>query len=129
MDGTAERSKSRASILLSTLPTNSKPPGESLPVSVGEAWRDVFIWNGTAYVGTPNELWDELTPLHGDVMSRAPLSFLDLQSTHIAAKFLSSVARPYRFSGTNSAKHRSGVGVVNFCANGPRLHFIAISEE
>ncbi|WP_433762964.1 hypothetical protein [Brucella anthropi] len=54
------------------------PAGESLSVAVGESWRDVFIWNGTAYVGTPTELWKELTPFHADVMSRAPLSLLDL---------------------------------------------------
>lgn len=54
------------------------PPGECPSVAVGEPWRDVFIWNNTAYVGTPDELWDELTPFHADVKSRAPLSFLDL---------------------------------------------------
>ncbi len=54
------------------------PHGESLAVSIGDAWRDVFVWNGAAYVGTPEELWAELTPFHSDVEARAPLSLLDL---------------------------------------------------
>lgn len=54
------------------------PPGESFLVEVGEQWRDVFLWNDAAYVGTPAQLWTELTPLHPDVEARAPLSLLDL---------------------------------------------------
>lgn len=54
------------------------PEGESFTVEVGEPWRDVFLWNDAAYVGTPEQLWAELTPLHADVEARAPLSLLDL---------------------------------------------------
>lgn len=54
------------------------PHGESVPLSVGDAWRDVFIWNGIGYVGTPDALWAELAPFHGDLKARAPLSLLDL---------------------------------------------------
>lgn len=54
------------------------PPGESIAVRIGEPWRDVFLWNDAAYVGTPAQLWGELTPQHGDVEARAPLSLLDL---------------------------------------------------
>lgn len=54
------------------------PHGESIVVGVGEPWRDVFLWNDAAYVGTPAELWAELTPQHPDVEARAPLSLLDL---------------------------------------------------
>ena len=54
------------------------PPGESFLVEVGEPWRDVFLWNDAAYAGTPEQLWDELTPHHPDVEARAPLSLLDL---------------------------------------------------
>lgn len=54
------------------------PHGESIAVEVGELWRDVFLWNDAAYVGTPEQLWAELTPFHPDVEARAPLSLLDL---------------------------------------------------
>lgn len=54
------------------------PHGESLAVKVGDPWRDVFLWNDAAYVGTPEQLWAELTPQHADVEARAPLSLLDL---------------------------------------------------
>jgi len=53
-------------------------PGESFLVEAGEHWRDVFVWNDEPYAGTPEQLWDELTPHHPDVETRAPLSLLDL---------------------------------------------------
>lgn len=65
------------------------PHGESLAVKVGDPWRDVFIWNDAAYVGTPEQLWAELTPQHADVEARAPLSLLELalhaRRTEVAA--------------------------------------------
>ncbi|WP_297838423.1 hypothetical protein [uncultured Roseibium sp.] len=54
------------------------PADESIVVNVGEPWRDVFLWNGAAYVGTPEQLWNELGSLQPDVEARAPLSLLDL---------------------------------------------------
>lgn len=54
------------------------PHGESVAVEIGEPWRDVFLWNEVAYVGTPQQLWAELAPFHSDVGARAPLSLLDL---------------------------------------------------
>src|SRR4051812_14705550 len=54
------------------------PHGESIPVSVGDPWYDIFIWNDVCYAGTPDALWRELAPFHSDVESRAPLSLLDL---------------------------------------------------
>lgn len=67
------------------------PPGESFVVEVGEPWRDVFLWNDAAYVGTPEQLWAELTPLHPDVEARAPLSLLDL-AVHASRDEVSSLA-------------------------------------
>ena len=54
------------------------PADESIPLSVGDPWHDVFVWNGNGYVGTPDALWAELKPFHGDLRERAPLSLLDL---------------------------------------------------
>jgi len=67
------------------------PPGESFLVEVGEPWRDVFLWNDAAYVGTPAQLWAELTPLHPDVEARAPLSLLDL-AVHASRDEVSTLA-------------------------------------
>ncbi|GLV23888.1 hypothetical protein [Sphingobium sp. TomTYG45] len=67
------------------------PPGESLAVEIGEPWRDVFLWNDAAYVGTPEQLWTELTPLHPDVEARAPLSLLDL-AVHAGRAEVSTLA-------------------------------------
>lgn len=54
------------------------PLGESFVVQVGELWRDVFLWNNASYTGTPEQIWDELTPHHPDLEAGAPLSLLDL---------------------------------------------------
>jgi hypothetical protein len=54
------------------------PHGESIEVKVGQPWRDVFLWNDAAFVGTPEEIWAELTTSHPDLEARAPLSMLDL---------------------------------------------------
>ncbi|MER8372378.1 hypothetical protein [Mesorhizobium sp. M1406] len=54
------------------------PHGESIALDVGDAWHDVFLWNDVAYVGTPEQLWDDLVPVQGDLESRAPLSLLEL---------------------------------------------------
>jgi hypothetical protein len=47
---------------------------------VGEAWIDVFLWNGSPHVGTPIELWNELRPYRSEIFDRAPLSLLDLSN-------------------------------------------------
>ncbi|RWY68525.1 hypothetical protein EHI46_24190 [Rhizobium leguminosarum] len=49
-----------------------------ISLSVGDPWHDVFLWNGVPYIGTPDELWNEISRYHADVASRAPLSILDL---------------------------------------------------
>ena len=54
------------------------PAGEAVPLAVGDPWHDVFVWNGIGYVGTPDVLWAELEPFHGDLEEMVPLSFLDL---------------------------------------------------
>ena len=54
------------------------PVDGSILLAVGEPWHDVFVWNGISYVGTPEELWQELQPYHSDLVEKAPLSFLDL---------------------------------------------------
>jgi hypothetical protein len=67
------------------------PPGESLVVQIGEPWLDVFLWNDAAYVGTAEQLWAELTPLHPDVEARAPLSLLEL-AVHAGRDEVSTLA-------------------------------------
>ena len=67
------------------------PAGESVAVEIGEPWRDVFLWNDAAYVGTPEDLWAELMPQHPDVEARAPLSLLDL-AVHARRDEISTLA-------------------------------------
>lgn len=66
------------------------PAGESIGVSVGDAWLDIFVWWGKAYVGTPDELWAKLEPFRGGLERKAPVSFLDLA---LSAEQLEEVKR------------------------------------
>lgn len=54
------------------------PSTDVIDVAVGEVWRDVFLWNDAVFVGTPDQIWSELTSSHSDLEARAPLSLLDL---------------------------------------------------
>ncbi|MBO9136209.1 hypothetical protein J5289_29060 (plasmid) [Rhizobium sp. B230/85] len=47
-------------------------------VGPGEAWRDVFLWQGHIYAGRPAEIFAELEEFRSDILKLAPLSFLDL---------------------------------------------------
>ncbi len=87
------------------------PSGESFAVEVGQPWRDVFLWNDAAYVGTPEHIWDELTPYHPDVEARAPLSLLDLavHAKRDEVSTLAGVAFAFmrdRFGGTKARDWR-----------------------
>ena len=41
------------------------PDSGSIPLAVGDAWHDVFVWEGVGHVGTPDELcgrnWNRFT--------------------------------------------------------------------
>jgi len=54
------------------------PPDDFIEIEIGQTWRDVFLWNGAVFVGTPDQIWSELTSFHADLEARAPLSLLDL---------------------------------------------------
>jgi hypothetical protein len=45
---------------------------------VGEPWLDIFLWEGTAYVGTAPEIWDALALVRESIAEQAPLSLLAL---------------------------------------------------
>lgn len=44
----------------------------------GDPWCDVFVWNGAAYIGTPEQLWAQLQREQDDLLQRAPISLVDL---------------------------------------------------
>lgn len=46
--------------------------------TIGAAWIDVFLWNGSAHVGTRSELWAQLGPARDDLARLAPLTLLAL---------------------------------------------------
>ena len=54
------------------------PLDRAKPLTVGDPWHDVFVWNGVAYVGTPDVLWRELEEHHREIADLAPISFLEL---------------------------------------------------
>lgn len=47
-------------------------------VAIGEVWVDVFIWQGTAHVGTRAEIWESTGLVHKEIGRTAPLSLLAL---------------------------------------------------
>ncbi|MFD6319823.1 hypothetical protein [Methylorubrum thiocyanatum] len=47
-------------------------------VIIGSAWQDVFLWNGTPFVGTPKLLFERLRPEMELLAARIPISTLEL---------------------------------------------------
>jgi hypothetical protein len=47
-------------------------------VRVGSAWKDVFLWRETVFVGTPREIWDALGGERHEMLLAVPLTGLDL---------------------------------------------------
>ena len=45
---------------------------------VGDRWIDVFLWRGTVYVDTPENLWNALSADQAALAMQVPLNFLDL---------------------------------------------------
>jgi len=45
---------------------------------VGDRWIDVFLWRGTVYVDTPENLWNALSDDQAALAMQVPLTFLDL---------------------------------------------------
>jgi hypothetical protein len=52
--------------------------GATLLAAPGAAWLDVFLWNGEAFAGAPDEIFVVLAPHAADILRVAPLSYLDL---------------------------------------------------
>lgn len=44
----------------------------------GDAWRDVFLWDGRIHAGRPAEILAAIEDVRSDVLRLAPLSYLDL---------------------------------------------------
>jgi hypothetical protein len=53
-------------------------PGADIEVSAGDAWRDIFLWNGRAYSGTPPQILQSVEAWREELEASIPLSFLDL---------------------------------------------------
>ena len=53
-------------------------PGTDIEVSAGDAWRDIFLWNGRAYAGTPRQILRSVEAWREELEASIPLSFLDL---------------------------------------------------
>lgn len=47
-------------------------------VPIGSAWQDVFLWEGTPFVGTPELLFEQLRPEMDRLVKRIPISTLEL---------------------------------------------------
>ncbi len=43
-----------------------------------DLWRDVFLWEGEKYAGRPSEILEALGELRDELLTHAPLSYLDL---------------------------------------------------
>ena len=54
------------------------PPEKIRQAGVGEPWLDVFLWEGSAYVGTALQIWDALREVRAAVEEHAPMSLLAL---------------------------------------------------
>lgn len=59
---------------------NVKPlPAElSVEFANDDPWPDVFLWDGTPFVGTADQLWEQLSPFRTTMEQMAPISLLDL---------------------------------------------------
>lgn len=54
------------------------PATSQRAVSVGESWHDVLLWNGEAYVGTPEIIVEQLGDKSAQLAADSPLTLLDL---------------------------------------------------
>jgi hypothetical protein len=54
------------------------PAGREHPVAAGDPWHDVLLWNGQVYVGTADDLAEQLSPHMSDMAGSAPLTLLDV---------------------------------------------------
>lgn len=52
------------------------PPEQMRETVVGKPWLDIFLWDGTPYVGTAAEIWTALEAFHAGIAEHAPLSLL-----------------------------------------------------
>lgn len=43
-----------------------------------DLWRDVFLWEGQKYAGRPSEILEALSEFRDELLTHAPLSYLDL---------------------------------------------------
>jgi len=53
-------------------------PNTEVEVAAGDPWQDVFLWNGRAYVGTPQQILHGIDAWRDDLEASIPISFLDL---------------------------------------------------
>lgn len=78
--------------LLEDEPIANIPAEMQIVVEVGDAWRDVFLWNGSVHVGTPSQILESLAGDLSELRLIAPLSLLDLALATPAADTLSETA-------------------------------------
>jgi rod shape-determining protein MreB and related proteins len=57
---------------------NIEPCEGSRVLEEGDAWNDVFLWDGAAYVGTPKEIFEQIKRARKHMEKEAPFSLLDL---------------------------------------------------
>lgn len=71
-------------------------PDTDIEVKTGDAWQDIFLWNGRAYAGTPRQILHSVDAWREDLEASIPLSFLDLllaAEAPLAAQLSASVIR------------------------------------
>ena len=80
-----------------------------VPVEIGSAWRDVFVWEGNPFCGTPQEIWDTLRPAFPALIAGAPLSLLDIAPFVEDSPLKQLVGNAYKYlsnvHGKDVAKH------------------------
>lgn len=54
------------------------PPEQIRETRVGDPWLDIFLWEGEAYVGTAQQIWNGIAEVRGSIAEQAPLSLLAL---------------------------------------------------
>ena len=54
------------------------PLGSSVRLAIGDPWHDVFVWDGEAYVGTPDVLWRAFEGDRRELEELAPVSLFEL---------------------------------------------------
>jgi len=83
--------------LLEDEPIAEIPAEMQTAVEVGDAWRDVFLWNGLVHVGTPSQIFESLAGDLSDLRRKAPLSLLDLALATPSADTLDETAAAMTF--------------------------------